>query len=64
MSLEVCHRPETGTPIKNKFEGERFIALNDETCAVLDAWLEKRRPDTPTSTAGTSSFPLHRAAST
>lgn len=46
MSLEVCHRPETGTPIKNKFEGERFTALNDETCGVLDAWLEKRRPDT------------------
>ena len=45
MSLEVCHRPETGTPIKNKYEGERFVALNDETCAVLDAWLEKRRPD-------------------
>jgi integrase len=45
MSLEVQHRPETGTPIKNKQSGERFIALNDETCALLDDWLADQRPD-------------------
>lgn len=45
MSLEVEHRPETDTPIKNKQRGERFIALNDETCAVLDDWLADKRPD-------------------
>ncbi|WP_372911143.1 tyrosine-type recombinase/integrase [Salinigranum sp.] len=45
MSLDVRHRPETGTPIKNKFNGERFIALSAETCSVLDAWLADRHPD-------------------
>jgi integrase len=45
MSLDVRHRPETGTPIKNKFNGERFIALSAETCSVLDAWIADRRPD-------------------
>lgn len=45
MSIEVKHRPETDTPIKNKTRGERFIALNDETCAVLDDWLADQRPD-------------------
>lgn len=45
MSLEVEHRPETDTPIENKQRGERFIALNDETCAVLDDWLADQRPD-------------------
>lgn len=45
MSLEVRHRPETETPIKNKERGERFIALHDETCAVLDDWLNDQRPD-------------------
>ena len=45
MSLEVEHRPDTDTPIKNKQRGERFIALNDEVCAVLDDWLADQRPD-------------------
>lgn len=44
MSLEVVHRPETGTPIKKKTRGERFIALDEETCDVLDAWLADQRP--------------------
>lgn len=43
--LEVHHRPETGTPIKNKLRGERFIALSDETTEILDAWISDRRPD-------------------
>jgi site-specific recombinase XerD len=46
MSLGVRHRPETGTPIKDKHNGERFIALSAETCSVLDAWIADRRPDT------------------
>lgn len=45
LSLEVCHRPETGTPLKNKHRGERFIALKGETAAVLDDWLADIRPD-------------------
>ncbi|WP_256290290.1 tyrosine-type recombinase/integrase [Halobellus inordinatus] len=46
QSLEVKHRPRTGTPLKNKQRGERFIALSDETCSVLDAWIGHRRPST------------------
>lgn len=45
QSLEVLHRPESGTPIKNGRRGERFIALSDATCEVVDAWLADRRPD-------------------
>lgn len=45
MSLDVRHRPETGTPIENRHNGERFIALSSDVCAVLDAWLADRRPD-------------------
>jgi len=44
-SLEVKHRPDTGSPIKNQRRGERYIALKDETCAVIDDWLGQQRPD-------------------
>ena len=43
--LELRHRPETGTPIKNKKRGERLVALSGETCMVLDDWIRDRRPD-------------------
>jgi len=45
MSLQVKHRPETDTPIKNKARGERYIALDSDTCAVLDDWLADQRAD-------------------
>jgi len=45
QSLHVQHRGETGTPIKNQESGERFIALSEETCSILNAWLDERRPD-------------------
>jgi len=45
QSLEVVHRSESETPIKNGESGERFIALTEATCEVLDAWLADRRPD-------------------
>ncbi len=45
QALEIKHRPESGTPIKNKSRGERFIGLSDETCDVLDAWIADRRPE-------------------
>lgn len=43
-SLEVVHRPETDTPIKNSTDGERFIALSDEVCQLLTDWIDQRRP--------------------
>ena len=43
--LEVRHRPDTGTPIKNKGDGERLVALSDQICEVLDDWIANQRPD-------------------
>ncbi len=43
--LEVHHRPETGTPIKNKEDGERLVALSDDLCELLDDWIANKRPD-------------------
>ncbi len=44
QSLEVVHRPGTGTTLKNQAKGERFIALSDHVCELLDDWLEHTRP--------------------
>ncbi|MFC6723377.1 tyrosine-type recombinase/integrase [Halobium palmae] len=43
--LEVVHRPETDTPIKNKQRGERLVAVSDEIAEVIDDWIQDRRPD-------------------
>ncbi|QLD90375.1 site-specific integrase [Natronomonas salina] len=43
--LEILHRPETDTPIKNGQRGERLIALTGWQCSLLDDWLQDRRPD-------------------
>ncbi|RDZ64217.1 integrase [Haloferax sp. Atlit-12N] len=43
--IEVKHRPETGTAIKNKERGERFVALSDHICSLLDDWLVNKRPE-------------------
>lgn len=42
--LALVHRPETETPLKNKTNGERLVAINDEVCEVLDNWLEVNHP--------------------
>lgn len=41
--LEVRHREST--PLKNKQDGERLVALDPETCEVLDDWIYHQRPD-------------------
>lgn len=45
QSLEIVHRPESETPIKNGEDGERFVALSAQVCELLDDWLEQKRPD-------------------
>ena len=45
QSMQVKHRPGTGTTLKNQSKGERFVALSDRVCEVLDDWIELRRPD-------------------
>jgi len=43
--LEICHRPETDTPIKNKGRGERQVAITKDACDVIDDYLQQRRPE-------------------
>ena len=42
--LVIEHRPEEDTPLKNGPHGERFVALSDRVCRVLDDWLEVNHP--------------------
>ncbi|WP_224333502.1 tyrosine-type recombinase/integrase [Haloprofundus halobius] len=43
--VEVVHRPETETPLKNKERGERLVALSEQLCDLLDDWIERQRPN-------------------
>lgn len=42
--LEIRHRPDAGTALKNRSEGERLVALDQYVCEVLDNWLDHQRP--------------------
>jgi len=44
--IDVRHRPEEGTSIKNGDRGERLVALSEEVCGVIRDWITDRRPDT------------------
>ncbi|WP_254832083.1 tyrosine-type recombinase/integrase [Haloglomus salinum] len=41
--VEVRHRPEKGTRLKNKEAGERIVTLSPDVCDTLDAYLEYNR---------------------
>lgn len=43
--LDICHRPETDTPIKNGIRGQRPVAISSEICDVIDDYLQHQRPD-------------------
>lgn len=43
--LELEHRPETDTPLKNKQDGERPVAISDGVAWLLRDWRDNRRPD-------------------
>jgi len=43
--VELVHRPETDTPLKNAGHGERTVALSEETCTVIDDYLTHNRID-------------------
>lgn len=42
-TLETNHRPETDTPLKNRKQGERVIALSDHVVDVLNDYLDVHR---------------------
>jgi len=41
--IELRHRPETGTPLKNKQHGERQLNLKGYLCEVLDDYIQYNR---------------------
>lgn len=43
--LEIHHRPETGTPLKNEEEGERLVNISPETSAILGEYIQQNRID-------------------
>jgi integrase len=43
--LELHHRPETGTRLKNKTGGERYVSLSANVCDALDAYLQYNREE-------------------
>jgi site-specific recombinase XerD len=43
--IEVVHRPESGTPLKNKTEAEREVNLHSWVCEILDDYFEMHRED-------------------
>lgn len=43
--LSIEHRPEKGTPLKNKLAGEREVNINREAATVLDDYLRMYRHD-------------------
>ena len=43
--VQLFHRPDTDTPLKNGPQGERPVSITSEACDLLDDYLENRRPD-------------------
>ncbi|MFC7018209.1 MULTISPECIES: tyrosine-type recombinase/integrase [Haloarcula] len=43
--IEIRHRPDTGTPLKNGAHGERDIALSSQLVGVLRDYIEEQRPE-------------------
>jgi site-specific recombinase XerD len=43
--VELRHRPETGTPLKNGYNGERQVSLSAETAEVLSDHIQVHRTD-------------------
>jgi integrase len=42
--LEIVHRPERETPVKNGEAGERMVALSDVVADLLNDWIDDQRP--------------------
>lgn len=43
--LRIVHRPDEETSLKNKERGERIISIKEETCEILEDWIEHNRPE-------------------
>lgn len=45
LLLEFRHRPKTGTPLKNKLDGERDVGILQPVADALDAYISEHRHD-------------------
>ena len=43
--LAFRHRESTGTPLKNKTDGERLVGIPEEVCDALDTYIARERSD-------------------
>lgn len=43
--LNLQHRPETGTRLKNKSDSERLVKVSEPAASVIDDYLDRVRPD-------------------
>jgi integrase len=43
--VDVVHRPDTDTPLKNARDSEREVNLHGWICDVLRAWINEQRPN-------------------
>jgi len=43
--VELHHRPDAGTRLKNKGDGERYVSLSADVCDALDAYIEYSREE-------------------
>jgi len=43
--IEVHHRPDEGTPLKNGAGAEREVNLHEWVCEILDDYIDRHRPD-------------------
>lgn len=61
--LDFRHRPKTDTALKKKVDGERPVAIPEETVAALRAWL-RNRPDVNDGYGRAPLFPSQRGRPT
>ncbi len=43
--VRFVHRPDTGTPLKNKRKGQRVVSLRESVCKVISTYIQQNRWD-------------------